>query len=96
MKKKTQRKSYTLDHHLTALEKKLSTGFNPLYLEELMDVLRTAKKQEMLEMRNKLTKLEMSLSFRLENGQLEPHIEVILEEFLSELTLIINKTNKIY
>lgn len=44
MKKKTEKKTYTLEHHLTALEKKLLSSFSPLYLEELMDVLRGARK----------------------------------------------------
>ncbi len=44
VKKKTENKPYNLEQYLTALEKKLSSGFNPLYIEELMDVLRSAKK----------------------------------------------------
>lgn len=67
-----------------------------LALEELMTSIRGAKKEEMMRVRDKLTKLEMSLSFSLENEELDPHIEAIINDFLIELTQIIDKTNKIY
>ncbi len=32
MRKKAQKKTYNLEHHLATLEKNLSSGFSPLYL----------------------------------------------------------------
>lgn len=45
-----------------------------LALEELMASIRVAKMEEMMKVRDKLTKLENSLSFTLENEDLEPHV----------------------
>jgi hypothetical protein len=65
-------------------------------LEELISELRFAKKEEVLDVRNKLMKLEMNLMFSLENEEIEPHLGEILNDFLEDLTKIINMTNKIY
>jgi hypothetical protein len=69
LRRKAERRS--IEDQLNHLER----NFNPLYLEELMSELRSARKEEVLEVRNKLTKLEMSLSFRLENEDCEPHMQ---------------------
>lgn len=59
-----------------------------------MEGIRAASNKDRLDVRDKLTKLEMSLSFRLETEELDLHIKEILEDFLSELTEIINKASK--
>jgi hypothetical protein len=51
-------------------------------LEELISELRFAKKEEVLDVRNKLMKLEMNLMFSLENEEIEPHLGEILNDFL--------------
>ena len=90
MKRRTERRPLGLEHQLNAIDR----NFSPLSLEELMEGIRTASNKERLDVRDKLTKLEMSLSFRLETEELDTHIKEILEDFLLELTEIINKASR--
>jgi len=43
-----------------------------------MSLLKFSSKQELMGARNKLVKLENSLSFKLESQLLEPHIEEVI------------------
>jgi hypothetical protein len=46
--------------------------------------------------RPKLVKVENTLSFKLEEQDLEPHLQEALENFLTDLNEIINKATKTY
>lgn len=84
VKMKTE-KPRAIEHQLNLLEKNFN-NFDALAFEELLASMRSAKKEEMIKLRGKLTKLEMNCSFAIESEDLDPHIETILNEFLKELT----------
>lgn len=64
--KKKVEKPRALEHRLADLEK----HFNYYLLEEVMASLKSANKIELNNVRDKLMKLEMSLSFKLESEEL--------------------------
>lgn len=43
-------------------------------MEEVMNAIKFAKRDDILQFRSKLLKLESSLSFKLEEENLEPHL----------------------
>ena len=60
----------------------LELSFSILKMQNVMDALRFAKRQELVNVRPKLIKLENSLSFKLQEEQLDPHLQAVVEGFL--------------